>query len=233
MKPICTVCNTEISTENLNVATDIAKCQNCGNIAKLSTLLTEPKKVEFNPPTGSKIQIHKGLHNVVEITYPKKGFGTKSVPILIFSIFWLGFVAVWTFFAAMGSTIFALFSIPFWLVGIGMLLGAINSAMTVETVSINTSRLKILKNRLFRSKEFEADLKSIQKIELYGVLNNYKSLKNTTEAFSALGNNTTGTNASSPTVFVDNKQEYFFTQASLEEKEWICNLLNHLIEKSK
>jgi hypothetical protein len=37
-----------------------------------------------------------------------------------FAAFWLSFVAFWTTMAARGSALFAAFSIPFWLVGLGM-----------------------------------------------------------------------------------------------------------------
>lgn len=46
--------------------------------------------------------------------------GAGAVPKL-FAIYWLGFSLVWTFFAMMGSVLFALFGLPFIFIGIFML----------------------------------------------------------------------------------------------------------------
>lgn len=231
MKPICSVCATEISKENINVTTDIAKCQNCGHIDKLSSLIHEPVKVEFNPPIGSTIKIHKGLHNQVEIYYPKKGITKTTFPILIFALFWLGFVAFWTFFAAMGSTIFALFSIPFWLVGIGMLVFPINASQTKETLIINRKIIGIEKKQLFGTKYFETEIRNIKEIDLiHSNKMNLTTIQNASE-MSKENTRSQFPRILAPTITTSIEKKHFFLQGTQEEKKWITTLLKHLVEK--
>ena len=73
-------------------------------------------------PSDSKVRIVEGMGRL-EITIPPGGLANPAViGIGGFSVFWLAFVAFWTFSAvAMGAPIFfALFSLPFWAVGIVM-----------------------------------------------------------------------------------------------------------------
>ncbi len=72
------------------------------------------------PPVHSKIRATH-YKDTLTIHFPA-GSGKASVPALAFSTVWLGFVGFWTASAiSMGaSLLFPLFSIPFWIVGIGM-----------------------------------------------------------------------------------------------------------------
>jgi serine/threonine protein kinase len=71
-------------------------------------------------PYGTKIKKLEKEVGHIQFFIPGK-FGSESIFMLGFSIFWLSFVTIWTTFAVAGSVLFALFSIPFWLVGLGML----------------------------------------------------------------------------------------------------------------
>ena len=57
-----------------------------------------------------------------------------------FSLFWLSFVAFWTWGAAHGSWLFACFSIPFWLVGLSMSARALKDARGVEELALEGDR---------------------------------------------------------------------------------------------
>jgi hypothetical protein len=59
---------------------------------------------------------------------------------MFFAGFWLSFVTVWTAGAAMGSPFFALFSIPFWLVGFGMVAGIIKSLVAGERLTMDRAQ---------------------------------------------------------------------------------------------
>ena len=74
-------------------------------------------------PQGSRIRhetFESGVERVIVPPALLRGGGMFLLP---FAIFWNGFVAVWTIFSmSMGApTLFSLFSLPFWAVGIGML----------------------------------------------------------------------------------------------------------------
>jgi eukaryotic-like serine/threonine-protein kinase len=73
-------------------------------------------------PSDSKIAIVEGPGRL-EIAIPPSGLGSPAaIGIGGFSLFWLAFVAFWTFMSiVMGAPIFfTLFSLPFWAVGIAM-----------------------------------------------------------------------------------------------------------------
>jgi hypothetical protein len=57
----------------------------------------------------------------LSLTVPPLRVSGRTLAPLGFAVFWLGFIAFWTVGAAKGSTVFPLFSTPFWAVGIAML----------------------------------------------------------------------------------------------------------------
>ena len=63
-----------------------------------------------------------------------------------FNAFWLCFVAVWTTLALQGSILFALFSIPFWAVGLGMLAFNINTIFTRVELRFSPQHIEVVKN---------------------------------------------------------------------------------------
>jgi serine/threonine protein kinase len=89
--------------------------------------LEQPQK-DFAPlvvskPFGSKIKLNKDA-NSLEILMPRKGFSAEIGTLILFAIAWNTGIALWTsitVFSPMGiNFFFALFSLPFWGSGIGM-----------------------------------------------------------------------------------------------------------------
>ena len=76
-----------------------------------------------NVPLGSKIAYSRSADGTEIVTLPALFLKGKGIVLLPFVLFWNGFVAVWTLMAtSLGAPVaFTLFSIPFWAVGIGML----------------------------------------------------------------------------------------------------------------
>lgn len=68
---------------------------------------------------------------------PPLGIGGGSLFGIVFSIVWIGFVAFWTFLAAKGSLLFALFSLPFWVVGLGMIRSHIRKHLSTTTLLLD------------------------------------------------------------------------------------------------
>ena len=91
-----------------------------------ATALTEgtiehAPQLSEQPPFGSRIRLDRSGGSLV-LVVPERGNVAQAGSILLFSGFWLLFVAFWTGMSvAMGAPIlFPLFSIPFWVVGIGL-----------------------------------------------------------------------------------------------------------------
>ncbi|MFN5727083.1 MAG: serine/threonine protein kinase [Pseudanabaena sp.] len=75
-------------------------------------------KYQYPKPLGSRIEIKKS-NNILKVDIPAAGLRGEGISLLLFAIFWNVFLIVWTSFALRVGA-FALFSIPFWVVGIGM-----------------------------------------------------------------------------------------------------------------
>lgn len=82
-----------------------------------------PAPVALTKPAGTRVIVKRNPTRL-EVTIPPAGlFHPMSMGLMIFAIFWNGFIFFWTMSAiAMRAPIFfPLFSIPFWIVGVGML----------------------------------------------------------------------------------------------------------------
>jgi len=228
----CSNCNTEIKSENINIATDLAQCQNCGAVLKVSALAHSIDKIETSPPSGSSILMTKGMNGLLELTLPKKGFTFSVIPKLLFSIFWLGFLSFWTWGASQASVLFALFSIPFWLVGLRMIVGVINSANEVQKISLNKSTLSIERIRPIRPQSFKTELNDIQAIKMkqvkmnpFAVLGDFRTMMRMQGSF--------GSPVETPAIITGMKTEHFFEDANDAEQEWVTQLLQSLVKQIK
>lgn len=96
-------------------------------------------------PAGSKVERHQ-RDSELQLRIPAGGFGFSSLFLLGFNAFWLCFVAVWTVLALQGSIFFALFSIPFWAVGLGMLVFNVNTIFTRVDLQFSPQDIEVIKN---------------------------------------------------------------------------------------
>ena len=232
MKLNCSKCDSEIKPEDINISTDLAKCYNCGSIFKASELTSSLEEIKFKPPNGSKISIQKGINGRMDLTLPKKGFTASQIPQLLFSIFWLSFIIFWTWGASQGSIIFAMFSIPFWLVGINMIIGIVNSANEIQNIYIDKYTLKIQRNRPIRSKTFQTKIGDIETIKMKGIkmnpltmFGNFRQMMKMQSSF--------GSPIEAPSVITGVKTEHFFEDANDAEQEWVTKLLDTIVKKMK
>lgn len=226
----CSKCNSEIDPDNINIKTDLAKCSNCGAVLKVSELAQSSKIIEANPPSGSRIEMSKDAEGNLQITLPKKGFAISVIPQLLFAIFWLGFISFWTWGASQASIIFAMFSIPFWIVGISMIIGIINSINEVQKISLNRSVMNIERIRPIRPKSIAIDLKSIQSIRMkaikvnpFAMFGNFRRLSKMQSSF--------GSPVETPAVIAGITTEHFFEDANDAEQEWVTTLLSNLVDQ--
>lgn len=232
MELICPNCKTTIHPDNVNITTDLAKCDKCKSILKASEL-ADTKLIEkiYNPPSGTKIQVKKGFDGSVEMFYPKKGFTFSVIPQLFFTIFWLVFISFWTWGASQGSVIFALFSIPFWLLGFGMLGGLINSISETQTLNISRTTLILKKDRPIRPKTVKIGIKDIQSIRMkslkmnpFTMFGNFKLMMKMQKSFGMSG-------IEMPAIISGVKTEYFFEDSNDAEQEWVTSALDSIIKR--
>lgn len=165
MSIACPKCQQTVPGTEINVQANLAKCPSCHHLFKPSELLAAeaaapPKKVSVTPPPGSRITMNTRGGASLTLTAPRPRFSIANLGILIFSIFWLGFITIWTALALFGGGSFmALFSIPFWAVGIFMFLRGYRAIVTRQELEITSSEFTLTRIRpgVRRAKTFPLD----------------------------------------------------------------------------
>lgn len=233
MQLICSNCNQPVNPENINITTDLAKCGKCGAIYKASALVSagDDKKL-IVPPAGSAVEVTKELGDMVRIYFPEKGFTASDIPAVLFAIFWLSFITFWTWGASQGSIIFALFSIPFWLVGIMMVGGIINGMFETQTLTAGGGQIVLEKNRPLFPKRHEFTFSGIQAIKMTPMK---------TGAFSTFSNSrlmfrrswSYGVGMMLPAIISGAGTIYFFEAANDAEQEWVTQYLDNKRRQAK
>ncbi len=226
MTLVCTHCHSEIDSKLANVQTDLVKCPNCNTIHKVSELVETKALVQQSyelaaPPTGSGIDVFNTRSTLEMEIPPRKLNGFDLFP-LGFSIAWLSFITFWTFMAAQASVFFALFSIPFWVVGFSMLSGVLTGLTERQFIELDNYSLRITKKGLLSKKVVEIDIEDIDKIGM-------KNVK-LAQSFKALGRigqmkNRAGKTPLLPTITHGIKDTVILDNVTEQEMEWGLELL--------
>jgi len=118
-------------------------------------------------PFGSRVTLHL-TSNRLEILVPPTGWSFEFLPVLGFALFWNSFLVVWTIGAAIGGGLFALFSIPFWIIGIAMLVPVITGIAGNTRLLITRSAFVIDFSVLGYKSSTTGKTSDLQKVELGG-----------------------------------------------------------------
>ncbi|MDB9537976.1 serine/threonine-protein kinase [Dolichospermum planctonicum CS-1226] len=124
---------------------------------------TEITALAVGEPAGSKVQLTKN-EDFLEITIPPTGFKPSMVFIGCFATIWNWFILVWTIGALSApfpaNIPFALFSLPFWVVGFSIiygilygLFGSVKVRIDKEEITFNAwlGKWKIRRRSAFRA----------------------------------------------------------------------------------
>jgi len=227
MNLICSNCNDKLLSENINIATNLGKCVTCNSILKLDELAESPLEMEvtFTPPIGSNIEVSSIEEGVLLITLPKSGIKATHIPTLAFATFWLFAISLFTFFSFSISWFPVLFSIPFWAVGIFMILGVVKGSQVSQKITLSKETIKLESFHIYKSNSFQCNISDIQEVTFTN--NQSKSLIN---HFSQ-GQGNSSSELGAPTIlsYADNKT--FFELTSEENQVWIVTLLNSILKK--
>ena len=219
---VCTTCRMKIDVADVNISTDLAKCAHCGAIHKASSLVPAPDaKALATPPAGSKIEMQKGMGDCFQIIMPKKGIDKSNLPLLAFCVFWVGFIAFWTWGALQTGDdyLMALFSIPFWIIGFVLLTIVINKINEIQTIEVTRTELTIIKTKPVMSKRYEFVFKDIQSIRVTDLPYYY------TSGSKRRSINHQVVQPKAPAIITGSGTKYFFEQANEAEKQWVTNFL--------
>ncbi|MEM6435202.1 MAG: serine/threonine protein kinase, partial [Cyanobacteria bacterium P01_D01_bin.115] len=75
----------------------------------------------LHQPSGSKVKLSRSRRRL-SLSIPPNGLRGEAAGVALFALFWNSFIFVWTAIAVSGGgAFFALFSLPFWAVGLWLM----------------------------------------------------------------------------------------------------------------
>jgi hypothetical protein len=122
-------------------------------------------------PAGTRVQLQTSPTEL-SMTIPPTGFRGETFGIALFALFWNGGILFWTLGALSSGAplVFALFAVPFWFVGLGMLGNVVNSLLGRVQLAIDRQRF-VLEHRLLgwhrRVEGAAADLSGVELQTVY------------------------------------------------------------------
>lgn len=134
----------------------------------VNSLVSAPEDQSLIPrqPAGTRVLLEKTRHEL-NLDIPPVGFRGETVALGLFSLFWNGFLVVWTLGAAVGGGgFFALFSIPFWLIGGGMVIGVVNNILKRVHLHIGPHQFVLEQSLLGRTRRIEGKTADLSGVEL-------------------------------------------------------------------
>jgi serine/threonine protein kinase len=117
-------------------------------------------------PHGSRITLSR-TRDRLTINVPPGGITSENTGMLFFALFWNMFVLFWTFGAAAGSVFFALFSIPFWMIGLGMLYASLMSMASRFRLTMDWQTFRLEWSVLGLKRVREGQTRNLTKAEVY------------------------------------------------------------------
>jgi len=126
------------------------------------------------------------------------------------------------------SLVYGLFSIPFWLVGIGTVSGVLSRIVERQVIEIDKYTLRILKSALFFKKVYDFDIMDIDSIgnQKANFSNLFKGAKFNTSAKTLSNKKRT-----LPTIRVGIKDVTIFEFLSETEQIWGIGILKQAIQR--
>ncbi|HAA12917.1 MAG TPA: hypothetical protein DCE41_14980 [Cytophagales bacterium] len=163
---------------------------------------------------------------VIALDAPRPKLNISHIGIFAFSIFWLGFVAVWTTMTiVMNAGFMPLFSIPFWVVGIYMLVRNFRSIATRQQLVISGHELSLIKIRPGGRKTWAYPLNEVRGAEIQEDVNYTSRRTGSTHRTVHVTKN--------PYLIIQSGNKKFFESQSQGDKEWIVGFINQFLKTKR
>jgi len=118
-------------------------------------------------PAGSRVQLQKS-RTELSIEIPPIGWRSETLGIGFFALLWNCGILAWTLGAISSGApiIFALFSVPFWFVGLGMVGSVLNGMFGEARLKIDSQRFVLEQQLLTWSRRVEGNSADLSGVEL-------------------------------------------------------------------
>jgi hypothetical protein len=182
MKVHCPSCSALVPAANLNLETGWGKCGACQELFALAAVVPgfsagRPAQPAPQRPFNARAVAERTADELL-VYVPPRGWGGGACGVLGFVGFWLLFISFWTAGAAglfggngqgpgAGNRLFALFSLPFWLVGFGMLGALLWQVWGTKSIRIDREGLRTYQRCLTWSRTRWVELDKVQHAKPY------------------------------------------------------------------
>ena len=232
MDLICPKCDTVIQSESYNQETGLYICNSCNSLHKISEVKSEDRSGERNnpPPPGSKLVVSRS-NDSIEINFPALGASGKSVLAILFAVFWMTGCISFTLASVKDqSLLLIIFLIPFWTVGIALLMSVIFTITESQKIRINKDSIAIIRERPFLSTTSDFQIANIQSVEIGQNRVLKFSFNDLILKMKLMFLPRRVRSVEMPVIRSIGETLYFFEGATLLDQEWIISVLNRLIQ---
>lgn len=229
MRLLCPKCQHPIAASEVNLATDLAKCVSCGEIFKASDLVEDVDLSELKCPFGTRITFEAYTSDTGAFQIPPVQIGAYHVAMLLFALFWFGFIAYFTH-AARANLAALVFTVPFWIAGILLCRNLINDVFERQWIDVTTDGLVIRKVRPFFPKQFELPYDRIDAILVETVaMDGWHVLRHRSVTYARM---LRGWYAVETPCLVHGRRRTFFAETvSRAEMNWLVAVLRAIVFK--
>ncbi|MBV2247390.1 MAG: hypothetical protein KUL83_09520 [Lentimicrobium sp.] len=166
-------------------------------------------------PAKSKIKIIMEEPGKLSVHIPREGFSLRGFFTLLFNVFWMFMIVIWSILLMQFGYIWLLASVPFWALAITIFILSVRMIFSSQTLTINHRELLLLKKQNGKTAHAIFDIRKIESIGL--VEGTYKTLTGITRR------------GTYPAIIYNKEAFGFGERCRSEEKRWLIDLLNNFI----
>lgn len=166
-------------------------------------------------PAKSKIKLLTDDAGRMSVHIPREGLSLRGSFTLLFIVFWMFMIIVWSILLMQFGMIWLLASVPFWALAITILVLSGRMIFSSQTLEMRNNELLLLKKTGGKTAHASFDIRKIEAISL--VEGTYKTLAGITRR------------GTYPAIIYNKEAFGFGERCRSDEKYWLVTLLNHFI----
>jgi hypothetical protein len=232
MELICSNCGAVIHPQDINIATDLAKCGTCKTMLRGSELkkLFSLDELLALPPKA-KVQMQQHSNGTIELLAPAmlriRAIDGGILP-LLFPLFILTVACLITYWAVAVSKDpwgFGLLTIVLWIPGVLMGIYSLDTIFGYEKVFFNENEISIEVKKFLRTKQSVIDKRDIVNI----TFTNLRKAGNSRDRFNNRIPSRGNLFVEYPGIVTKESVHLFFYDLPLNEQEWAVRLLKQVL----
>jgi hypothetical protein len=165
VKIVCPNCRVPVAAEDVNLATGLAKCRTCNNVFRFDDQPELAPSTVRARPRAEKPRSVVSTEANGELVVQYRWFSAKYIFLLLFCLFWDGFLVVWYALAlGSGNALMVLFPLIHVAAGIAITYATIAGFVNTTTVRIDGSRLSVRHHPLWWGKPVELGIVQVKQL---------------------------------------------------------------------